>query len=80
MPRSGYLRDRLTPRTCPKNAYGFRTGGACAPDKIGGRVAYVLNDLAAWADQGAQTDTTDPDGGRVCAAHRHAPEFVGQLA
>ncbi len=33
--------------------------------KIGGRVIYALSDLEAWADQGAQLSTTDPDGGRV---------------
>ena len=38
--------------------------------KIGGRVVYALSDLEAWADQGAQTSTTDPDGGRVRAARQ----------
>lgn len=38
--------------------------------KIGGRVIYALIDLDAWADQGAQTSTTDPDAGRVRPARR----------
>lgn len=38
--------------------------------KIGGRVVYALRDLEAWADQGAQMSTTDPDGGRVHPARR----------
>ena len=38
--------------------------------KIGGRVVYALSDLEAWADQGAQISTTDPDGGRVHPARR----------
>lgn len=48
--------------------------------KIGGRVVYALNDLEAWADQGAQTSTTDPDGGRVHAARRYEPESLAKLA
>jgi predicted DNA-binding transcriptional regulator AlpA len=39
--------------------------------KIGGRVIYAVSDLEAWADQGAQVSTTDPDGGRVHPARRH---------
>lgn len=42
--------------------------------KIGGRVIYALSDLEAWADQGAQTSTTDPDAGRVRPARRYEPE------
>lgn len=38
--------------------------------KIGGRVIYAVSDLEAWADQGAQLSTTDPDGGRVRPARR----------
>lgn len=38
--------------------------------KIGGRVIYSLNDLEAWADQGSQVSTTDPDAGRVRPARR----------
>jgi predicted DNA-binding transcriptional regulator AlpA len=48
--------------------------------KIGGRVVYALNDLEAWADQGAQISTTDPDGGRVRAARRYESESLAQLA
>lgn len=48
--------------------------------KIGGRVVYALSDLEAWADQGAQTSTTDPDGGRVRAARRYDPDSVPQHA
>lgn len=48
--------------------------------KIGGRVVYALSDLEAWADQGAQFSTTDPDGGRVRAARRHEPDSVPQHA
>jgi predicted DNA-binding transcriptional regulator AlpA len=48
--------------------------------KIGGRVVYALSDLEAWADQGAQISTTDPDGGRVRAARRHEPGSVPQHA
>jgi predicted DNA-binding transcriptional regulator AlpA len=48
--------------------------------KIGGRVVYALKDLEAWADQGAQISTTDPDGGRVHAARRYEPESPAQLA
>ena len=48
--------------------------------KIGGRVVYALSDLEAWADQGAQISTTDPDGGRVRAARRHEPDSVAQHA
>ena len=33
--------------------------------KIGGRVVYAVSDLQAWADLGAQSSTSDPDGGRV---------------
>lgn len=38
--------------------------------KIGGRVVYAVSDLEAWADQGAQVSTTDPDAGRVRPARR----------
>ena len=48
--------------------------------KIGGRVIYALNDLEAWADQGVQTSTTDPDAGRVRPARRYEPEAHAQLA
>jgi predicted DNA-binding transcriptional regulator AlpA len=48
--------------------------------KIGGRVVYALSDLEAWADQGAQISTTDPEGGRVRAARRHEPDPVAQHA
>ncbi|MGA0608313.1 helix-turn-helix transcriptional regulator [Phenylobacterium sp. VNQ135] len=48
--------------------------------KIGGRVVYAVSDLEAWADQGAQTSTTDPDGGRVRAARRHEAESQAQSA
>lgn len=44
--------------------------------KIGGRVVYAVTDLEAWADQGAQTSTTDPGAGRVRPARRfevHSP-------
>lgn len=41
--------------------------------KIGGRVIYALSDLEAWTEQGVQTSTTDPDGGRVRAARRYDP-------
>lgn len=40
--------------------------------KIGGRVVYALIDLDAWAERGAQTSTTDPNGGRVRAARAAA--------
>jgi hypothetical protein len=33
--------------------------------KIGGRVVYKVCELDAWADQGAQTSTTDANAGRV---------------
>ncbi len=48
--------------------------------KIGGRVVYALSDLEAWAEQGAQTSTTDLEGGRVRAARRHEPDSVAQHA
>ena len=48
--------------------------------KIGGRVVYALSDLEAWADQGAQTSTTDHDGGRVRAARRYDEEAVAHHA
>ena len=48
--------------------------------KIGGRVVYAVSDLEAWADQGAQTSTTDPGGGRVRAARRHEAESQAQSA
>jgi predicted DNA-binding transcriptional regulator AlpA len=48
--------------------------------KIGGRVVYALSDLEAWADQGAQISTTDPDRGRVRAARRYEPDSVPQHA
>ena len=48
--------------------------------KIGGRVVYALSDLEAWAEQGAQTSTTDPEGGQVRAARRHEPDSVAQHA
>lgn len=48
--------------------------------KIGGRVVYAVADLEAWADQGAQVSTTDPDGGRVRAARWHDPAEVRQQA
>lgn len=48
--------------------------------KIGGRVVYALSDLEAWADQGAQISTTDPDGGRVRAARRYDPDSIPQHA
>ena len=37
-------------------------------------------DLEAWADQGAQISTTDPEGGRVRAARRYEPDSVPQHA
>lgn len=42
--------------------------------KIGGRVIYALGDLQAWADQGTQVSTTDPEAGRVHPARRIDPE------
>jgi len=42
--------------------------------KIGGRVIYALSDLEAWAEQGAQTSTTDPAAGRVRPARRYEDE------
>lgn len=48
--------------------------------KIGGRVVYALSDLEAWADQGAQISTTDPDGGRVRAARRYETDGHAQVA
>ncbi len=47
--------------------------------KIGGRVIYALSDLEAWADQGAQVSTTDPDAGRVRPARKFAPEAASPL-
>ena len=38
--------------------------------KIGGRVVYAIEDLQAWADRGAQTSTTDPQGNRLSPARR----------
>jgi predicted DNA-binding transcriptional regulator AlpA len=38
--------------------------------KIGGRVVYALDDLKAWADQGAKTSTSDPGNGTVFPAKR----------
>ena len=40
--------------------------------KIGGRVIYSLEDLRAWADQGAKKSTSDPGAGTVLPAKRHA--------
>ena len=40
--------------------------------KIGGRVAYALDDLQAWADIGAKKSTSDPGAGTVLPAKRHA--------
>jgi len=40
--------------------------------KIGGRVIYSLEDLQAWADQGAKRSTSDPGAGTVLPAKRHA--------
>jgi predicted DNA-binding transcriptional regulator AlpA len=48
--------------------------------KIGGRVIYALSDLEAWADQGAQVSTTDPDAGRVRPARKLTPEAASPLA
>ncbi|MGH6911369.1 MAG: helix-turn-helix transcriptional regulator [Phenylobacterium sp.] len=42
--------------------------------KIGGRVVYKVCDLDAWADQGAQTSTTDPNAGQVRPAGRRPGE------
>jgi predicted DNA-binding transcriptional regulator AlpA len=40
--------------------------------KIGGRVVYALADLQAWAERATCTSTSDPAGGRVAPAKRHA--------
>ena len=40
--------------------------------KIGGRVIYALEDLQAWANQGAKSSTSDPGVGTVRPAKRHA--------
>jgi predicted DNA-binding transcriptional regulator AlpA len=40
--------------------------------KIGGRVAYALDDLKAWVDIGAKTSTSDPGVGTVLPAKRGA--------
>lgn len=59
----------LSPRTLEKHRT-FGTGPLYR--KIGGRVIYTLVDLQTWADQGAQTSTTDPAAGAVRPAKRHA--------
>lgn len=59
----------LSPRTLEKHrTYG--TGPTYR--KIGGRVIYGVNDLQAWANQGAQSSTSDPTAGAVRPAKRHA--------
>ncbi|MFV0383974.1 helix-turn-helix transcriptional regulator [Paracoccus sp. (in: a-proteobacteria)] len=59
----------LSPRTLEKHrTYG--TGPAY--HKLGGRVVYALEDLEAWVSRGAVTSTSDPRGGRVLPAKRHA--------
>ena len=59
----------LSPRTLEKHRT-FGTGPLYR--KIGGRGIYTLVDLQTWADQGAQTSTTDPGAGAVRPAKRHA--------
>ncbi|MFD1797990.1 MULTISPECIES: helix-turn-helix transcriptional regulator [Paracoccus] len=59
----------LSPRTLEKHrTYG--TGPAY--HKLGGRVVYSLEDLEAWVSRGAVTSTSDPRGGQVLPAKRHA--------
>lgn len=58
----------LSARTLEKHrTYG--TGPAYR--KLGGRVVYAIDDLAAWADRGAVTSTSDPRG-QVMPAKRQA--------
>ena len=57
----------LSGRTLEKHrTYG--TGPAYR--KLGGRVVYSLEDLQAWANRGAVTSTSDPNG-QVLPAKRH---------
>ena len=69
----------LSGRTLEKHrTYG--TGPAYR--KLGGRVVYALEDLKAWADRGAKTSTSDPGGGTVLPAKRHAAAplpYAGQV-
>jgi len=67
----------LSHRTLEKHrTYG--TGPAYR--KLGGRVLYAIDDLAAWADRGARISTSDPGAGEVLPAKRHpAPVGAGRL-
>jgi hypothetical protein len=42
--------------------------------KLGGRVAYKIEDLQAWADRGVRRSTSDPGIGLVRPARRHFDE------
>ncbi|RUX28589.1 DNA-binding protein [Mesorhizobium sp. M2A.F.Ca.ET.042.01.1.1] len=69
----------LSARTLEKHrTYG--TGPAYR--KLGGRVVYAIDDLAAWADRGAVTSTSDPRGGNVLPAKRQTmtPVHAGRYA
>ncbi|QDC02702.1 helix-turn-helix domain-containing protein [Mesorhizobium sp. 8] len=58
----------LSARTLEKHrTYG--TGPAY--HKLGGRVVYAIEDLQSWAQRGAMTSTSDPQGS-VLPAKRHA--------
>jgi predicted DNA-binding transcriptional regulator AlpA len=45
---------------------------------IGGRVAYALDDLNAWAYLGAKTSTSDPGAGTVFPAKRRPAPAASQ--
>lgn len=66
----------LSGRTLEKHRT-FGTGPAYR--KIGGRVVYAMDDLQAWAEQGARTSTTERTEQSVSAARarREIRSFVG---
>jgi predicted DNA-binding transcriptional regulator AlpA len=47
----------ISPRTLEKYRYH---GNSPTVRKLGGRVAYAVDDLEAWADQAACRSTSDP--------------------
>jgi len=60
----------LSARTLEKHrTYG--TGPAYR--KLGGRVVYAIYDLAAWAERGAVTSTSDPRGQVLPAKRQTLP-------
>ena len=68
----------LSGRTLEKHRT-YRTGPRYS--KIGGRVAYAIEDLQAWVGRGEKSSTSDDTGDEVLPAKPHAavsPAYAGK--